>query len=367
MRATTLATLALLFAALPGLSGALELTPAQMTNIVIGTTVVEERQSAPRLAVNGTIRADRTRLHHVTPVVEGLVTRLQVVENATVRKGQVLARLRSITLGQAQADYLAALARYEVARADLERIEGLRREGVVAQSRLLAAESQYKMAHAELDQRRRALVLAGMSERQIAALERDADSIADYPLVSPIDGVVLEVAIENGQMVAAGKSAFRIADLDQVWADVRIPVARIDQVEPGTRVALRVAAYPGRSFGGRLESLAGEVDETSQTVAGRVVVKNPGHLLRPGMYVQAELEGRVSRGLMVPASALFRSGNDNYVFVVTGPRRFEPVKVEAGTPSGGWVAIERGLKAGQVVVSQGVAELKSHWQYQGDE
>ncbi len=353
--------------ALPLTASALELTPQQMSNVTISTATVAPREAAATFSVNGTLRADQQRLFRVSPVVDGLVTELKVVAQTHVRKGQLLARLRSSTLGQAQTDYLEALSRFEVARADYQRIKGLSDDGVVSESRLLAAQSQYKMADAVLDQRRRELTLAGMERAQIERLAQHPDNIADYPLLSPADGVVLEVAIENGQMVAAGESAFRIADLSVVWADVQIPVARIGEVALGSPVTVRVAAYPQQRFGGRLEALAGEVDESSQTLAGRVVIDNRQGLLRPGMYVQAELTGIARSGLMVPASAIFRRGNDNYLFIVTGPRSFEPVKVTTGKPTGGWTRIDSGVKAGDVVVSGGVAELKSHWQYQGGE
>ncbi len=238
---------------------------------------------------------------------------------------------------------------------------------MVATSRLLAAESQYKMADAVWDQRHRELTLAGMNNAQIEQLAQYPDNIAGYTLLSPADGMLLEVAIENGQMLAAGESAFRIADLSVVWADVQIPVARIGDVALGGQASIRVAAYPQQRFGGRLEALSGEVEVGSQTLSGRVVIDNQQGLLRPGMYVQADLKGISQSGLMVPASALFRRSNNSYVFIVSGPRSFEPVKVTAGQPTGGWTRIDAGLKAGDEVVSGGVAELKSHWQYQGGE
>jgi len=359
--------LVLVLMVVPLMVSALELTPQQMTNITLGTATVASRQATATIVVNGTLRADQQRLFRVSPVVDGFVTELKVVEQTMVRKGQVLARLRSNTLGQAQADYLEALARYDVAQADRQRIKGLREDGVVAQSRLLEADSQYKTAHAVLDQRRRALTLAGMSASQIKRLAQHPDNIADYPLLSPADGVLLAVAAESGQMLAAGETAFRLADLSVVWADVRIPVARIGDVALGSIASIRVSAYPSLNFGGRLEALSGEVDVDSQTLAGRVVIDNQQGLLRPGMYVRAELKGEAQTGLMVPAGAVFRSGNDNYVFVVTGPRRYEPVKVKTSQAGSDWVRIESGVDAGTEVVSSGVAELKSHWQYQGGE
>ncbi len=353
--------------ALPLTANALELTPQQMNNVTLSTASVMTREAAATIAVNGTLRADQQRLFRVSPVVDGLVTELNVVAQTRVRKGQVLARLRSTTLGQAQTDYLEALALNDVAQADYLRIKGLSDEGVVATSRLLAVESQFKMADAVLDQRHRELTLAGMSAEQIEQLAQHPDNIADYALLSPADGMLLDVAVESGQMLSAGESAFRIADLSVVWADVQIPVARIGDVALGGQASIRVAAYPQQRFGGRLEALSGEVEVNSQTLSGRVVIDNKQGLLRPGMYVQAALKGITRSGLMVPATAVFRRGNENYVFIVSGPRSFEPVAVTTGQPTGGWTRIDSGVKAGDVVVSGGVAELKSHWQYQGDE
>jgi len=362
---STLAAMPLLL--LPVLAAALELTEQQMSNTSLNTTVVTDRAASDSLTVNGTIRADQQRLFRVSPVVDGLVTELNVVAQSQVRKGQVLALLHSNTLGQAQADYLEALAHYDVAQADYRRIKGLREDGVVSESRLISADSQYKTAHAALDQRHRALTLAGMSGSQIEMIAQHPDNIAEYPLLSPAKGVLLRVAVEHGQMLAAGESAFHLADLSVVWANVRIPVARIRDVQLGANATLQIAAYPEMSFSGRLDALSGEVDEDSQTLAGRVVVDNKQGLLRPGMYVQARLEGASHTGLMVPESAIFRRGNDNYLFTVTGPRQYQPVKVTVAPPQNGWVSIESGVSAGVEVVSSGVAELKSHWQYQGGE
>lgn len=359
---TLLLTLITSSAAVSGL----ELTPQQMANVKLSTAKVMERQAAATIVANGTLRADQQRLFRVAPVVDGLVTELKVVEHMNVRKGQVLARLHSNTLGQAQTEYLEALARHEVAQAEYQRVKGLVQDGVVAESRLLEAESQYKTAQAVLDQRRRALILAGLNAAQIENLPRQPDGIADYPLVSPADGIILEVAVESGQMLTPGETAFRLADLSKLWADIRIPVASMAQLAPGAKVAIKVASLPQQSFPGQVQSLSGEVNAESQTIAGRVVIDNRQGRLRPGMYVQAELQGAARRGLMVPQSAVFRSGNDSYVFKVAGPRRYEPVKVTLGAVSNGWVSVESGIAAGTEIVSGGVAELKSHWQYQGE-
>ncbi len=359
----------LFFILIPMLAPAaeLELTEEQLASTQLTTTTVTSRESRPSLHLTGTLSADRRKSHRVTPVVDGMVTELLAVENEAVKKGQVLARLRSHNLGQAQADYLEALARFELARAERTRIEGLWKDGIVAENRWLAVDSEYKGARATLDARRRLLSLAGLSDPQIQALAQKPDRLAEFELTSPIDGMVTGVEIESGQLLTTGEIAFHVDDLSTLWAEVQIPVADLAQIKLGTEAVIKVPASPGRDYRGQLQSLAGEVDRQSQTLGGRIVVDNPDGQLRPGMYATVTLAGVAEQGLMVPASAVFRIGEQTWVFKVLGPRRYVPVAIEIGTEVDGWIAVRSGIALDAEIVSGGVAELKSHWQYQGGE
>ncbi len=359
----------LFFVLTPALAPAaeLELTEEQWASTQLTTTTVTSLELRPQLNLTGTLTADRRKTHRVTPVVDGMVTELLAVENEAVRKGQVLARLRSNSLGQAQADYLEALARFELARAERTRIEGLWKDGIVAENRWLIVDSEFKRARASLDARRRLLSLAGLSDQQIQALAQKPDRLAVFDLTSPIDGMVTGVEIESGQLLAAGQIAFNVADLSTLWAEVQIPVADLPRIRPDAAAVIKVQASPGRDYRGRLQSLAGEVARQSQTLGGRIVVDNPDGQLRPGMYAAVTLTGIAYQGLMVPASAVFRIGEQTYLFKVLGPRRYAPVAIEIGTESAGWIPLHSGVAADAEIVSGGVAELKSHWQYQGGE
>jgi cobalt-zinc-cadmium efflux system membrane fusion protein len=359
----------LLITLIPTLSAAAEitLTEEQLANAQLTTTTVISRELQPQLNLTGTLTADRRKSHRVTPVVDGMVTELLAVENEAVRKGQVLARLRSHSLGQAQADYLEALARFDLARSERGRIEGLWKDGIVAESRWLTVDSEYKSARATLDARRRLLSLTGLSDKQIQALAQKPDRLAEFELTSPIDGMVTDVEVEAGQLLSAGQIAFHVDDLSSLWAEVRIPVASLPQIRLGTDAVIQVEASPGRSYGGHLQSLSGEVERQSQTLGGRIVVDNPDGQLRPGMYATVILSGIADTGLMVPASAVFRVGEQAYLFKVLGARRYTPVVIEIGTESDGWIPVRSGIAADTEIVSSGVAGLKSHWQYQGGE
>ena len=357
----------LILTPLLGHAAELRLTQAQLDNVKLETTTVIAREDQPRREFTATLRADRLKTYRVAPVVDGVVTQLYVVAHEQVREGQVLARLRSHTLGQAQADYLEALARFDLARAERKRIEGLWKDGVVAESRWLKVDSEYKGAQATLDVRRRLLSLTGLSDKEIKQLPNEPDRLAEFDLISPINGLVTGVEVESGQMLSAGQTGFHVDDLSTLWAMVKIPVASLAQIAVGSEAEIRVQANPGRSYAGRLESLGGEVEALSQTLEGRIVLANPDGLLRPGMYAEVILTGVGKESLMVPASAVFVVGNQPYVFKVLGEGRFEPIAIEMGAESEGWVRLLSGIPSGTEVVTTDVAELKSHWLYQGGE
>lgn len=345
----------------------LELSQQQLANVKLTTVRVSAEENRARLSLSGTLTTDRRKGHSVAPVVDGVVIRLNAIEHARVRKGEVLAVLRSNSLGQAQADYLDALSRLELTESERKRTEGLWKEGIVAESRWLKADSEYKSARATFEARRRLLSLAGMSDRQIKALSTDAGGMAEFNLISPIDGMLTRVEIGPGQALTAGEVAFHVDDHSRLWAMVNIPVAALASVKIGSEGEVLVQARPGRAYRGRLESLGGEVDAGSQTLAGRIVVENTDGLLRPGMFAEIALTGAPTRGLRVPANAVFRMNDASYVFKVSGPRRYAPVKVNTGAVSDAGIVITGGLATGDEIVNGGVAELKSHWQYQGGE
>tara|TARA_R110002050_G_scaffold57423_5_gene129175 strand:+ start:88074 stop:89174 length:1101 start_codon:yes stop_codon:yes gene_type:complete len=350
-----------------GISAELHLTPEQLKNTHLTTTKVTERQGITQLKLNGILTVDQRKSYRVAPVVEGMVTSLHVVDHDEVTKGQILATLSSNSLGEAQADYLEALARFELAKSERARIESLWKEGIVAENRWLTIDSEYKSARATLEARSRLLSLTGLSKTQISQLIKQPHRLATFDLTSPIDGLITGVKIESGQLLSAGETAFHIDDLSTLWAMVKIPVASLSQIKLGSEAEISVPATPEKRYLGKLESLGGEVDVQSQTLTGRVVLANPDGHLKPGMYAEARLASVASQGLMVPAEAIFRVANQNYVFKVLEAGRFESVAVETGTKAGDWIPIISGITENVTIVSSGVAELKSHWQYQGEE
>jgi Cu(I)/Ag(I) efflux system membrane fusion protein len=201
---------------------------------------------------------------------------------------------------------------------------------------------------------RRRLSLLGMSEAEIAAVERQGKTRARVTLRSPIDGVIAELGVREGMTVGAGAALFRIVDLSTVWVNAEIPEAQGARVRPGTKVQARVTAYPGEKFEGRVGAILPEVNAATRTLRARIELANPGARLKPGMYATLEFAGpRGENAVLVPSEALIRTGTRDVVIVALGDGRFRAAQVEVGAESGGQSEIRSGLHAGDSVVLSG--------------
>ena len=344
-----------------------ELTAEQVASAGLTTAAIESRGASATLRLPGTLTTDPLRSWRVSPVVESVVEDVEAVAHDRVRKGQVLARLRSGALGEAQLAWLDARADLRLATADRERSVALRKDGVVSEAQWVRVDTEFQRAQAALAQAERKLSLAGMSPQRIEALESADRGLGNMALTSPADGIVLASSVSPGQALAAGEVAFEVADLSTLWVTVHVPVVNLAQVVPGAKATLQVSGGDRAGLAGEVSSLGGEVDAADQTVEARVVVTNEGGFLRPGMYAEVEVIGAPVDALMVPSTAPFTVGNQAYVFQKVGEAQFRPLPVTANLPLGDWTPVSGpGIEAGVQVVVTGVAELKSHWLYEGE-
>jgi len=340
------------------------LTAEQVAQAGFSTAVVEAREASDTLQLPGTLEIDPRRSWRVSPVVEGIVEEVGAMAHDVVQKGQVLARLRSTALGEAQVAWLEARATLRLATAERERNLTLRKDGVVSEGQWLRVDTEFQRAQGELELAERRLALAEMSPAQILALESRDRRLGEMTLMSPADGVVLTSAVSRGQALSAGEGAFEVVDLSVLWVTVHVPVGSLAEVRTGAKVIVHVSGGPRPGWEGEVGSLGGKVDAANQTVEGRVVVTNDGGFLRPGMYAEVDVVGAPVQALMVPSAATFSVGNQAYVFQKAGDTRFRPVAVTVRPPLGDWTPVSgAGVEAGVEVVVGGLAELKSHWLY----
>ena len=198
---------------------------------------------------------------------------------------------------------------------------------------------------------RQRLLLAGMSEAQVARVDAAGTVQPRITLVAPSSGVVAELVAREGMTVSPGMMLARINGLASVWALAELPESQAALVRPGSQVEARSPGVPGAVFRGTVQALLPEVNATTRTLKARVQFANPSGQLVPGLFVTMQfMDTRAGKALLVPTEAVIQTGRRAVVMVAEEGGRFAPVDVETGLETGGQTEIKRGLKAGQRVV-----------------
>lgn len=335
---------------------AIKITPQQMQSLGIKTVALSSG-SAGGHGMPGQVTVPNNQLYIVSAPLAGLVQGTLVAPSQTVKKGQPLARLQSPALIEAQREFLQVSVQSQLAHQTMARDEQLFKEGIIAESRYLAAKGNYAQAAAAAAERRQALRLYGMSAAAIAKLQGGHALSDTVDLVSPIDGVVLEQNAVAGQRAEASAPLYKIGKLSPLWLEIQAPVSMAAGLREGGAVTV-----PAFQAAGRVLSVGRSVASGSQTVAVRAEITQGAERLRVGQFVEAQLAVAAggAKEWRLPNAALVRNQGKAYVFVQTTEGfRAQPVTVMSETADG--VTITGGLKGTELVAVSGVAALKGSW------
>jgi Cu(I)/Ag(I) efflux system membrane fusion protein len=195
------------------------------------------------------------------------------------------------------------------------------------------------------------LELLGMARQDVEALRATGQIRYAQPVRAPIDGWVVRRGAYAGQYVQPGVELFQLVDLSTVWLLVDVYEDDLPRVRVGQRARLTVPARPGEAFTGRVDYLYPAVNPETRTLRARVVLRNEGLALRPGMIGDVVLEGTPVDGLVVPAEAVVDTGDRRYVFVARDGGRFEPRLVRTGLRAGDALQVLDGVADGERVVT----------------
>jgi Cu(I)/Ag(I) efflux system membrane fusion protein len=192
----------------------------------------------------------------------------------------------------------------------------------------------------------------GVSDVDIAEMERTRQPKQLVPLRSPSDGLIVSRNASLGQWVGPATELYQIADLSRVWvlADLFLDEAR--RVRPGAvaRVTLRER---NMSFPAKVTAVPPLFDASSRTLQVRLEADNPGLVLRPEMFVDVEFPVSLPAAAIVPADSIVDSGSRKLVYLDRGNGLFEPREIEVAWRSSDAAGIAHGLAAGDRVVVAG--------------
>lgn len=248
------------------------------SNYVFETEQVELGSVNITITATGTLEATNTV--EVGTQVSGVIEKLYVDFNSKVKKGQLIAELDKSTLlstlETAEADVNRAQAEFDYQESNLARMKVLSDQEMLADSDYDLAEYNYKISKASLKSAK-------------ANYDKAKRNLSYATIYSPIDGIVLNRAVEEGQTVASSMSTPELYtitnDLSVMQVEADVDEADIGMVKVGQRVDFTVDAFPDDTFTGEVSEVRLQPTETSNVVTYTVIVTvgNPEHKLKPGM------------------------------------------------------------------------------------
>jgi len=319
-------------------SSAIAVDAATMQNMNLRTAAVQRGPLRKTIRTVGAIDYNETALADVTTKFKGWIEKLDVdATGQLVHQGEPMFEIYSPELYSAEVEYLQALN--------------------FGSTNDPATETLRETAKSKLR-------FFDVPEAQINELEASRKVLKTLPVTAPMSGFVMEKNVVTGQMVDAGTRLYRLADLGIVWVIAQIYEQDLAFVKLGQEAVVKVASLPDREFRGRVTFVYPSVDEKTRTAKVRLEFENPGYYLKPGMFVSAQIRAQLeASAILVPESAVLRSGAKNTVFVALAGGKFEARDVALGVAAeNGMNQVMTGLNEGEHVVTSGQFLLDSESQ-----
>jgi len=200
---------------------------------------------------------------------------------------------------------------------------------------------------------RKKLELFGLTSEQIDDLKNSGDIKLNLTYHSPVSGTVIEKKVQEGMYVNEGTAIYEIAELSMLWNIAEVNEADLSTIKVGNKVKLKLKAYPGEEFMGRVIFIYPVVNPQTRTVKVRSEFSSHNSKLKPQMYGETIFSADAGTGLLVPADAVIFSGNRNVVWVKTSDGMFEARIIQLGQKFGDKYQVLSGINEGDEIVASG--------------
>jgi RND family efflux transporter MFP subunit len=323
-----------------------QLSPERMQSIGVTFGSVQMRDIRGEIRATGNVDVDERRVAYVQTRFAGWLRK--VYANASyqfVRKGQPLFTIYSPDLVTTQQEYLLAIRNQR--QLQTSSVSGVSQGAV---SLVTAARDRLRQWN--------------ISDSEISKIEQSAKPITELTIYSPVSGYLTERNALPNMFVQPETKLYTVADLSSVWVHAQVFQNDIAKLNPGDPAEVTVDAYPGKLFRGRVEQILPQVDLSTRTVRVRLTLPNPNLLLKPGMFVNVSLKTPARQAMVVPASAVLRSGTKQIVFIDRGNGMLDPKEVQLRERVGDAYLVEKGLAVGDHVVTSANFLIDSESQLQ---
>ncbi len=316
-----------------------ELTDTMLSRISLNTVQLE--QVSAELKLSGKITPEDNKVASIFPIVSGYVTRVNVSLGDHVKKGAILAVIRSTDIADFEKQRRGSETELLLARQNLRSAQELYESKLNTERDVAAAQKAVDDAHAELNRISEVFHIYHV------------DTGSYYNVVAPISGFITEKKLNADMQLPQGvnENIFTIAQIDEVFVTANVYETDIYKISLNMDAEITVLSYPREKYQGKIDKIMNILDPETKTLKIRIRLPNRGYLLKPEMAATVHLRYHEPYQLpAIPAESIVFDKSKNYVMVFHGKDSMETRFVEVLGTAGGKAYVSAGLQPGEEVI-----------------
>lgn len=343
-------------------STTVKLSAKSIQEIGLQTEVITPRQFSKEISIPAKIVVNQDNEAQVGSLIQGRVNKVFVKVGDYVKAGQDLMLIEGLEIGEMKAAFLTAKANLDYYKTNFDRQTKLLQENIGSQKAFLEAQNEFEKSSVEYTAQENRIKAIHLNESEFSnqvnqsSAERD---LCTLPVKSPINGIVVERNVVIGQSIGEATNAFTVVNLSNVWADGQIYEKDMSIINGKVPVEFKTSVSFSESFNGKVIYIGQTIDEKTRTITIRAEFDNRDGKLKPQMFGELIVPVAKTEALVVPAEALAKIENAEYLFVKKDNETFEKVLVAPGQIQNELVEIKSGIKSGDIVVVKGSSYLKA--------
>jgi len=294
---------------------------------------VERRKIVDTIEAIGTARANESVT--LTAKVTDIVSSVNFEDGDYVEKGKVLVVQSSVEQSALLAE---ARANLDDAVTQLRRLQDLGKRNLVPDSEIDAAKAQADAAKARLDS-----IEARMDDRLVRA---------------PYSGILGFRQVSPGTLLTNSTPISTLDDISVIKLDFSVPEIYLNVLKPGFRILARSEAFKDRQFEGQIRTIGSRIDPVTRAVTVRAIIPNEDRSLRPGMLLTVKIVTDERTSLVVSETAVTQVGDETYVLLAGADGKAHKQPVVIGARRYDFVEVVKGLKDGDLVITEGGFKLR---------
>ncbi|MCG2615740.1 efflux RND transporter periplasmic adaptor subunit [Terrimonas sp. NA20] len=289
--------------------------------------------------------------------VPGYLDRILVDEGTFVKKGQVLFALNDaeykVQLSEASAVLASARAEVKMAQVEMTRVEGLVNKNIVTRSELDLAKAKLSAAEAKV-------------QEAVAREEKAKIGLSQTMVRAPFSGIIDRIPLKVGSLITEGTLLTTLSDVHSVHVYFNVSENEYLQFvrsggmkeNAGQEIRLELSDGSDYPHSGKIETMEGEIDKETGSIAFRAGFPNPDNILKHGASGKIVLKSSVSGAILIPQRSVFEIQDKNYVFVLNKDNKVNMRSIEADTRLEDLIVVKSGLKNGDRIVYEGVQNVR---------